>query len=109
MKRFAWLALFSFCTALAQVQPVQPVAGKNGQCSCCEEQTAGSCAHGTAKGMEDCTMPCAPCVPALNTLLPATVIVAAASPAEVTRLNWQHEKGRTLAYPPLLTPPRFLG
>ena len=46
MKRFVWLALFAFCTALAQVQPVDMPAKKHEACNCCEKP--GAC------GMPDC-------------------------------------------------------
>jgi hypothetical protein len=35
MKRFAWLLLAVFCTALAHVQPVEPLRAKRPSCSCC--------------------------------------------------------------------------
>ena len=46
MKRFVWLVLFAFCTALAQVQPVDLPAKKHEVCGCCEKP--GAC------GMPDC-------------------------------------------------------
>jgi len=46
MKRFVWLVLFAFCTALAQVQPVELPAKKHEVCGCCEKP--GAC------GMPDC-------------------------------------------------------
>jgi hypothetical protein len=46
MKRFVWLTLFAFCTALAQVQPVDLAAKKSDVCGCCEKP--GAC------GMPDC-------------------------------------------------------
>ena len=46
MKRFVWLILASFCTLLAQVQPVVQPAAKHEACGCCEVK--GSC------GMPDC-------------------------------------------------------
>src|SRR5436190_7305018 len=46
MKRVVWLVLFAFCTALAQVQPVDMPAKKAVVCGCCEEP--GAC------GMPDC-------------------------------------------------------
>lgn len=49
MKRFVWLLLAAFCTAIAQVQPVEPLQTKQASCGCCEE--AGSC------GMRDCAPP----------------------------------------------------
>jgi hypothetical protein len=47
MKRFVWLILAAFCTAIAQVQPVEPLQMKQASCDCCEEG-AGAC------GMRDC-------------------------------------------------------
>jgi hypothetical protein len=41
MKRFVWLILAVFCTALAQVQPVDVPAIKAKVCSCC--QIPGGC------------------------------------------------------------------
>jgi len=49
MKRFVWLVLFAFCTALAQVQPVDMLVKKSDVCGCCEEP--GAC------GMPDCAPP----------------------------------------------------
>jgi len=46
MKRFVWLVLFAFCTALAQVQPVDLPLKKHDVCGCCEKP--GAC------GMPDC-------------------------------------------------------
>ena len=46
MKRFVWLVLFAFCTALAQVQPVDLPVKPHAVCGCCEEPNA--C------GMPDC-------------------------------------------------------
>jgi hypothetical protein len=46
MKRFVWLVLFAFCTALAQVQPVDLLVKKHEVCGCCEKP--GAC------GMPDC-------------------------------------------------------
>lgn len=108
MKRFVCLALFAFGTALAQVQPMIPLEAQGVACCCCEDTTADACARTSPKGMSDC-MTCTTCAPALSTLLPATSIAVEAGPAEISRLNWRAEKGRTLAYPPLLTPPRLLG
>lgn len=48
MKRWVWLLLAAFCTALAQVQPVR-VEAMPAACDCCE--TADAC------GMPDCAMP----------------------------------------------------
>ena len=47
MKRFVWLLLIAFCTALAQVQPADVPATKQAKCGCCEDQP-GAC------GMPDC-------------------------------------------------------
>jgi hypothetical protein len=49
MKRFAWLLLAVFCTALAHVQPVEPLQAKRHSCSCCD--CGGRC------GMPACTAP----------------------------------------------------
>lgn len=38
MKRFVWLLLLAFGTALAQVSPVEPLVAKTASCGCCEEQ-----------------------------------------------------------------------
>lgn len=46
MKRFAWLVLIAFCTALAQVRPADLPAMLQEACGCCEEP--GAC------GMSDC-------------------------------------------------------
>lgn len=46
MKRFVWLVLFAFCTALAQVQPVDLSVKKHEVCGCCEKP--GAC------GLPDC-------------------------------------------------------
>lgn len=50
MQRLAWLFLAVFCTALAQVQPVEPLLppAKNA-CCCCED--VGAC------GMPECALP----------------------------------------------------
>ncbi len=108
MKPFVWLALLAFGTALVQVQPVIPLRAQVVACCCCEDTTADACARTSPKGMSDC-VPCTTCAPALSTLLPATAIAVEAGPEEISRLKWLEEKGRTLAYPPLLTPPRLLG
>ena len=52
MKRFVWLLIIAFCTAIAQVQPVESVQAKQAACGCCEE--AGGC------GMPDCPPPAIP-------------------------------------------------
>lgn len=49
MKRLAWLLLAVFCTALAQVQPVELPAAKANSCPCCD--VACPC------GMPDCGLP----------------------------------------------------
>jgi hypothetical protein len=46
MKRLVWILLAAFCTALAQVQPVDLPVTKHEVCGCCEG--SGSC------GMPDC-------------------------------------------------------
>jgi hypothetical protein len=92
MKRFVWLALFAFGTALAQVQPVIPLQAQVEACCCCEDTTADACAQSKSQAMDDC-LSCISCAPALSTLLPATAIAVAASPAEISRLKWLEEKG----------------
>jgi hypothetical protein len=52
MKRFVWLLVIAFCTAIAQVQPVEPLQATQPACGCCEE--AGGC------GMPDCPPPAIP-------------------------------------------------
>ncbi len=47
MKRFVWLFLIAFCTALAQVQPMDVPVTKQEKCGCCETP-ADSC------GRRDC-------------------------------------------------------
>jgi len=49
MKRLAWLLLAVFCTALAQVQPVELPASGAASCPCCE--IPGAC------DMPDCGLP----------------------------------------------------
>lgn len=49
MKRLVWLFLAIFCTALAQVQPVEPLLPKAKSECCCESD--GAC------GMPECTLP----------------------------------------------------
>ncbi|MBI2518608.1 MAG: hypothetical protein HYV95_17170 [Opitutae bacterium] len=50
MKRLVWLFLAVFCTALAQVQPVDlPLPKANSECCCCEGD--GAC------GMPECALP----------------------------------------------------
>jgi hypothetical protein len=46
MKRFVWLVLIAFCTALAQVRPADVSVKSQEVCGCCEEP--GAC------GMPDC-------------------------------------------------------
>ena len=53
MKRLVWLFLALFCTALAQVQPVDLPVTKHEVCDCCEQP--GAC------GMPDCGLPPAHC------------------------------------------------
>lgn len=61
MKRFVWIVLLAFCSALAQVQPVQPVTQVQEKCGCCEDG-ANAC------GMPDCaTVPGAPTAPTVAT------------------------------------------
>lgn len=47
MKRLVWLLIAFFCTAVAQVQPVDLLPAKDNGCCCCDDQ-AGAC------GMPDC-------------------------------------------------------
>jgi hypothetical protein len=42
MKRFVWLLLIAFCSALAQEQPVAASMANQAKCDCCEDQ-AGAC------------------------------------------------------------------
>ncbi|MBI2518602.1 MAG: hypothetical protein HYV95_17135 [Opitutae bacterium] len=49
MKRLAWLFLAVFCTALAQVQPVEPLLPQAKEPCCCESD--GAC------GMPECALP----------------------------------------------------
>jgi hypothetical protein len=49
MKRLVWLLLAVFCTAIAQVQPVEPLVSSQVRCPCCE--IPGAC------GMADCNVP----------------------------------------------------
>jgi hypothetical protein len=72
MKRFVWLLLIAFCTALAQVQPVDVAATKQEECGCCEKE-ANAC------GMPDC-------VPQPTASQPAGVQVASSQQSEAGRL-----------------------
>jgi hypothetical protein len=49
MKRLIWLLLAAFCTALAQVQPVELPAPASTRCPCCAKP--GDC------GLPDCGVP----------------------------------------------------
>ena len=49
MKRFAWILLAVFCTALAHVQPVDPVV----------QPRRSGCGCGGRCGMPDCALPAA--------------------------------------------------
>jgi hypothetical protein len=69
MKRFVWVVLLAFCTALAQVQPVQAVAKAQEDCGCCEP-AANAC------GMPDCAP--VPCSPSGATLAAAPTIAVRA-------------------------------
>ena len=60
MKRFVWLLLVAFCTAIAQVQPVAPLQAKQASCDCCDGE-ASAC------GMRDCAP--APSAPATGSSL----------------------------------------
>src|SRR6478736_5638571 len=66
MKRFVWLLLVAFCTALAQVQPVAAPETKRAVCGCCEGE-AGAC------GMPDCALPPASAPTAFVVAAPVTV------------------------------------
>lgn len=68
MKRLVWLLLAVWCTALAQVRPVEPLrTAAHGDCCCdCD----GTC------GMPDCAPPPA---------APATSLTVAERPATVAR------------------------
>ena len=68
MKRFVWLLLLAFGTALAQVQPVDLPVTKHEVCGCCEKP--GAC------GMPDCAPP----------PVSARPVAQLQSPAEVTRI-----------------------
>ena len=70
MKRFVWLLLAAFCTAIAQVQPVEPLQPKQASCGCCEEP--GAC------GMPDCAPPPASPATALVLASEASALRAAA-------------------------------
>lgn len=69
MKRLVWLLVLAVCTALAQVQPVEPlVQPKQESCGCCED------------GMNHCGMP--DCAPA-----PASVPSSALLAGEISTLR----------------------
>ncbi|MFI5336306.1 MAG: hypothetical protein ACHQ5A_05960 [Opitutales bacterium] len=73
MPRFVWILLALWCTALAQVQPVEPLLPK------AEKQCCGC--HG-ACGMPDCALAPTPVQPAaepadtLTVARPATLVTA---------------------------------
>jgi hypothetical protein len=69
VKRLAWLLLAAFCTALAQVQPVDLPVTKHVGC-CCEQ--SGAC------GMPDCSLPPALPQPVPSLQAPAEVAQVAA-------------------------------
>ena len=71
MKRFVWLLLAAFCTAIAQVQPVEPLQAKQASCDCCEGEP-GAC------GMPDCALPPASPSPVLVLASEATALRAEA-------------------------------
>jgi len=52
VKRFVWLILAAFCTALAQVPAVESPVAEDVSCPCCD--VPGAC------GMPDCSLPPAP-------------------------------------------------
>jgi len=70
MKRFVWLVLLAFCSALAQVQPVQPVTQVQNGCDCC------------ADGMNACGMPDCASVPSAPASAPVTASPTVALRAE---------------------------
>jgi hypothetical protein len=70
MKRFVWILLAVFCTALGQVQPVEPLARVKHACCNCD----GRC------GMPDC----APPAPHASTVFVSEQGVAVARPASVS-------------------------
>jgi hypothetical protein len=69
VKRLVWIFLAMFCTALAQVQPVELLKAKQDSCGCCEKP--GAC------GMPDCSVPVASAQPILASAVAATAIRAA--------------------------------
>ena len=66
VKRLVWIFIAVFCTALAQVQPVELLKTKHDSCDCCEKP--GAC------GMPDCAVPAAPAQPTLAGAVATTVI-----------------------------------
>jgi hypothetical protein len=81
VKRFVWLLLAAFCTALAQVQPVDLPATKHEVCNCCEQP--GAC------GLPDCSLPPALPQPVQSLQAPVQVArVAAPLPRNVGRVSY---------------------
>lgn len=108
MKRLVWILLIAFCTALAQVQPVDMAVTKSLPCDCCEEKTPAGCHESSKRNMNDCAV-CASCVTTLNFVLPAAVAAPGESRTLLSRFQWLAEKGSLRNSPPLLTPPRLIG
>jgi hypothetical protein len=75
MKRLVWLLLAAFCTAIAQVQPVQLPVAQAETCPCCDSK---------ACDMPDCNMPPAPAQPARTQSSPVLMAVreVAVAPCE---------------------------
>lgn len=75
MKRLAWLLLFAFGTAIAQVQPVDVRLLPEEKCCCCEDE-GGAC------GMPDCAPAPGNCAqPVLQVQSPAQAVAKRAAPA----------------------------
>jgi hypothetical protein len=75
MKRFAWLLLAVFCTALAHVQPVEPLRAKPHSCPCCD--CGGRC------GMPQCATP----VASGQSFLAGENVVVASRPAAAHKVR----------------------
>jgi len=69
VKRLVWIFIAVFCTALAQVQPVELLKTKQPACGCCEKP--GAC------GMPDCALPATHAQPTLASAVATTVVRAA--------------------------------
>ncbi len=78
MKRFVWLFLAVFCTALAQVPRVELPVTPQKTCCCCDEP--GAC------GMPKCALPPATMPAVYSIESPVTVARPTASP-EATRVH----------------------